>query len=253
MRNKFIAGNWKMHNVRSQARDLIENLKGSLSSISKTTVMIAPSFTNLALAAELLGGSKIFLGAQNVYWEDHGAYTGEISPVMLKEIGCRYVILGHSERRQYFKETDQDVNRKINAVIRHEMLPIICVGETLEQREQGAALAVVEHQVRNCLEGYTSGQAAQFTIAYEPVWAIGTGKAATPADAVQVHQAIRQTISDMFGNAAAETIRIQYGGSVNAENINSFIREPQIDGALVGGACLKADSFTRIVLAAENN
>ena len=234
-----------------QTRDLINALLDATASASKTTMMVAPPFTALNVAAEMLKGKKIELGAQNCFWEDQGAYTGEISGGMLEDIGCRYVILGHSERRQYFKETDEDVNRKITATLRHNILPIVCVGETLQQREGGSALQIVDQQIKQSLHGFTPEQASKFTIAYEPVWAIGTGRAATPHDAVEVHTMIRNTLTTLFNANIAQTIRIQYGGSVNAENIESFIREEEIDGALVGGASLKADPFAKIILAAE--
>ncbi len=234
-----------------QTRDLINALLDATASISKTTMMIAPPFTVLNVAAEMLKEKKIELGAQNCFWEDQGAYTGEISAGMLNDMGCRYVILGHSERRQYFKETDEDVNRKITATLRHNLFPIVCVGETLQQREGGMALQIVEQQIKQSLHGFTLDQALKFTIAYEPVWAIGTGKAATPHDAVEVHTMIRNTLATLFDANTAQAIRIQYGGSVNAENIDSFIREEEIDGALVGGASLKADPFAKIILTAE--
>src|SRR5438093_5552349 len=187
MRKKFIAGNWKMNTTRAETLALIQALIQKTTAIQNTTMMVAPPFTNLQIASELLQNSKIKLGAQNLYWEEKGAYTGEISGLMLQDLKCTYVIIGHSERRQYFKESDQDVNRKTAGAIKHGLYPIICVGETLEQREKGQTLAIVEHQVRNGLEGFSSTQANNFTIAYEPVWAIGTGKAATPPDAVEVH------------------------------------------------------------------
>src|SRR5262245_51075506 len=251
MRNKFIAGNWKMNCGRAETRDLIKGLQEKVSGIQKTTILVAPPYTNLETAASLVKGTNLRLGAQNVFWEDKGAFTGEISPTMLKEIGCEYVIVGHSERRQFFGETDQTVNRRIGAVIRHGMLPIVCVGETLGQREAGKTLEVVEEQLRECLQGFTQEHAATFTIAYEPVWAIGTGRAATVQDALEVHKHIRALLAEVFGNTCAQAIRIQYGGSVTADNIDSLIQETEIDGALVGGASLKADVFARIVAAAE--
>ncbi len=251
MRTKFIAGNWKMNCNRQQTRELIAALLEATKPISKTTIMVAPPFPSLHVASEILQGKNISLGAQNCFWEDQGAFTGEVSVGMLKDVGCRYVILGHSERRQYFKETDQDVNRKIHAALRYDLLPIICVGESLEQREQGSTLKIVEQQVRKGLEGFSPQQANTFTIAYEPVWAIGTGRAATPHDAVEVHIMIRSTLNDLFGSKTAEMILIQYGGSVNAENSETFIQEEEIDGALVGGASLKADSFSKIILTTE--
>ena len=251
MRKKFIAGNWKMNTTRAETLSLIQAIIQKTGAIEKTTIMVAPPFTNLEIAAGLLQNSKIRLGAQNLFWEEKGAYTGEISALMLQDLKCTYVIIGHSERRQYFKETDEEVNKKIAAALKHGLFPVICVGETLEQRERGDALAIVEHQIRNGLSGFTATQASSFTIAYEPVWAIGTGRAAAPSDAVEVHTLIRSTLSALFGVTVAEAIRIQYGGSVTADNIHAFISEPQIDGALVGGASLKVDSFTAIINAAE--
>ena len=251
MRNKFIAGNWKMNTTCAETAALVRALVEETTAIENTTILVAPPFTNLGTAQEALKNSKIKLGAQNMYWEEKGAYTGEISPIMLKDLGCEYVILGHSERRQYFRESNQEINRKIKAAIEHALNPIICVGESLENRERGQTLGVVEYQIRNGLAGFTAEDAASFTIAYEPVWAIGTGRAATPADAIEVHSYLRTLLSEMFGANVAEGIRIQYGGSVTGENIESFIREVQIDGALVGGASLKADSFLKIIRAAE--
>ncbi len=252
MRTKFIAGNWKMNTSLAETAALARTLIDKTQSIQKTIIMLAPPFTNLQTAFGLLKNSKIKLGGQNLYWEDKGAYTGEISGAMLKDLGCTYVIIGHSERRQYFKESSEDVNRKVSAALRHNLLPIVCVGETLEQRQKGEALAIVEHQVRNGLEGFSADQALLFTMAYEPVWAIGTGQAATPRDAVEVHSLMRSVLLEMFGNEVAQSVRIQYGGSVTAENIESFIREPEIDGALVGGASLKTDAFATIIEAAES-
>ena len=253
MRTKFIAGNWKMNTTREETATLIHALLQKISPDMKTTVMVAPPFTNLHTAFELVQHSKIHLGAQNLYWEVKGAFTGEVSAVMLKDLGCEYVIIGHSERRQYFQESDRDVRRKVQAALQFNLLPIICVGETLEQREKGEALAVVEKQIKNGLDGFDASLAAQFTIAYEPVWAIGTGRAATPQNAVEMHAMIRKTLFGLFGKDVAHGIRIQYGGSVTGENIESFIREEEIDGALVGGASLKADSFLKILEAAESS
>ena len=250
MRSKFIAGNWKMNTTRAETASLLKALLNNLPVLRNTIVLVAPPFTNLQTAAEILAKSPIKLGAQNLYWEDKGAFTGEISPIMLKDLGCTYVIIGHSERRQYFNESDYDVNRKVGAALKHGLLPIVCVGETLQQRESEQTLAVVEQQIRLGLRGFSASDAMQFTIAYEPIWAIGTGRAAKPADAVEVHSNVRSTLADLFGRLAADSIRIQYGGSVTPENIAAFICEPEVDGALVGGASLKADSFTAIIKAA---
>ena len=251
MRNKFIAGNWKMNTTRRETSALIQALIEGTSGIDKTTIMVAPPFTNLQTASELLANSRIKLGAQNMHHEDKGAYTGEISGVMLRDLNCQYVIIGHSERRQYFRESNQDINLKLQACLKHDLLPILCVGESLENRERGQTLGVVEYQVRNSLADFSAEQLQQLTVAYEPVWAIGTGKAATPADAVEVHSYIRKLLAEIFDASTAERIRIQYGGSVTGDNIESFIREPEIDGALVGGASLKPDSFLKIIQASE--
>jgi triosephosphate isomerase len=251
MRAKFIAGNWKMNTTLAETTSLLRSLVDGTASIEKTTIMVAPPFTNLRTASDLLKNSKIRLGAQNLYWEDKGAFTGEISGPMLKDLACSYVIIGHSERRQYFRETNQEINKKLLAALRHDILPILCVGESLENRERQQTLGVVEYQIRNSLAGFTTEQIQNLTIAYEPVWAIGTGKAATPADAIEVHAYLRSLLAEMFDQPSADQIRIQYGGSVTAENIESFIREEEIDGALVGGASLKPDSFLKIIQAAE--
>jgi triosephosphate isomerase len=252
MRNKFIAGNWKMNTTRAETTTLLQALIQETTAIEKTTIMVAPPFTNLQVASELLQNSKIKLGGQNMYWENKGAFTGEISPLMLKDLNCTHVILGHSERRQYFRESNQEINRKIQAAFHHQIHPIVCVGESLENRERGQTLGVVEFQIRNGLTGITAEQLNSFTIAYEPVWAIGTGRAATPADAVEVHSYLRSLLAEMFNSTIAEETRIQYGGSVTAENVSSFLAEQEIDGALVGGASLKAESFLKIIQAAES-
>jgi triosephosphate isomerase len=253
MRRKFIAGNWKMNTNLEETRDLLQSLLRQNAGINKTDVMVAPPFVNLRAARDLLKDSSFKLGAQNLYWEEKGAFTGEVSALMLKDCGCEYVIIGHSERRQYFKETDQDVNRKVNASVKHQLKPVVCVGEILEEREQGKTLGIIEHQVRNGLEAFSKDQVQTLLIAYEPVWAIGTGRAATVQDAIEVHQLIRQVISEMFGKEISQNLRILYGGSVTAENIDGFIREAEIDGALVGGASLKSDAFSRIIQSAENS
>jgi len=210
-------------------------------------VVVCPPFTALAPVAEALKGSSIALGAQNMHWEKQGAYTGEISPLMLREIGCKYVILGHSERRQYFGETDDSVNKKVKAALAHGLIPIICVGETLDQRAAGLTEQVVATQTTGALEGLTPGQVAGLVIAYEPVWAIGTGKTASEEDAQQVNRCIRTVIADQYGAAAAEAVRIQYGGSVKPGNARALMAQPDIDGALVGGASLQVDDFIGII------
>jgi len=245
LRQPIIAGNWKMHNTIAETRQLINELK-PLVSDAAAEVVVCPPFTALAAAVEAAAGSNILVGAQNLFWEEKGAYTGEVSGMMLKDIGCRYVIIGHSERRQYFGETDAIVNKKLMAAYRYGLIPIVCVGETLEEREDGKTLKVVERQVNECFKGLESGQVETLVVAYEPVWAIGTGRTATAADAQEVIAFIRRVIQRIYGNIAAST-RIQYGGSVKPENIAELMAQPDIDGALVGGASLKAQSFSSIV------
>ena len=227
-------------------RGLIELLPAS----SSVEVAVCPPSVYLQAVAEAIKGSRIGLGAQNMHHEREGAFTGEISPVMLRDLGCRYVILGHSERRQFFGETDASINKKLFAALASELTPIVCVGETLEQRELGKTTSVIDEQCRGSLAGMTADQAAKIVIAYEPVWAIGTGKTATPGQAEEVHAHIRGLLAQLFGSTPAEMIRIQYGGSVKADNAAELMRQPNIDGALVGGASLKADGFAAIVKAA---
>lgn len=215
--------------------------------LSGVEMVLCPPFTALMEMATQLSSTKIALGAQNMYWENEGAYTGEISPGMLKEIGCQYVILGHSERRQYFGETDETVHKKVHAALAHNLVPIVCVGERLEEREAGNTEDVVRRQVVGSLAELKAEQAAGLVVAYEPVWAIGTGRTASAGDAQQVNGFIRDVLRRMFGEAAAEAIRIQYGGSVKPQNTAELMAQPDIDGALVGGASLKADSFSQIV------
>lgn len=234
-----------MHNTAAEARELVTLLK-PLVGTTEVEVVVCPPFTAIAATVNAAGGSNIAVGAQNLFWEDKGAYTGEISGSMLKELGCSYVIIGHSERRQYFGETDASVNKKLQAAYRHELCPIVCVGETLAEREAGKTLAVVSRQVKESLQGLTPEQVETLVVAYEPVWAIGTGRTATAADAQEVIAFIRRTLGEMYGEAAQAT-RIQYGGSVKPENIAELMAQPDIDGALVGGASLDAVSFAAIV------
>jgi triosephosphate isomerase (TIM) len=248
MRPKIIAGNWKMFKTVEESKELINGIKTKLTSpLGSTKAIICPPFTSLALAQPLLGGSAIELGAQNMYPEDEGAFTGEISPKMLRSIGCKYVILGHSERRQYFAETNELINKKSRKAITSGLVPIICVGETLEQREKNITDQIVTTQVKGVLKEISSSDVENLIIAYEPVWAIGTGKTATPAQAQEVHLLIRKIIGQMYSWATAEKVVIQYGGSVKPENSRELLSQADIDGALVGGACLKAESFVAIV------
>ena len=246
-RRPLIAGNWKMHGTRAETERLLAALKLAMVGLTDREVVVAPPFTALETAARLLAGSPIRLAAQNLYWEPQGAFTGEISGPMLRDLGCSYVILGHSERRQYFAETDQQVARKVKAAQRDGLLPIVCVGETLEERDRGDTLAVIRRQVRGGLHEQEKAAVAALVIAYEPVWAIGTGRTATPEQAQEVHAAIRATVAELADQATAEAVRILYGGSVKPDNVDALMAQADIDGALVGGASLQADSFARIV------
>lgn len=251
MRKKIIAGNWKMNNDISATISLITELKKGITENTKATVIVCPPFTSLETTQTLLKDSIIKFGAQNMYYEDSGAFTGEISPLMLKSVGCEYVILGHSERRTIFQESDSLINKKIKTAIKHELKPIFCIGETLEQREKGITFEVCERQIKNGLEGISESELSHLIIAYEPVWAIGTGKTATSEQAEEVHSFVRKLIEKMYSKNLAEKIVIQYGGSVKPENAKELLSQPNIDGALVGGACLKADSFLKIIDAAN--
>lgn len=234
-----------MNNTTAAARELVTLLR-PLVGTADTEVVVCPPFTAIAAVVNAAAGSNVSVGAQDLFWEEKGAYTGEISGPMLKELGCKYVIIGHSERRQYFGETDAIVNKKLQAAYRHDLIPIVCVGETLAEREDGQTLAVVRRQVRECLPGLTPQQAENLVVAYEPIWAIGTGRTATAADAQEVIAFIRRNLKEMYGESAQAT-RIQYGGSVKPENIGELMQQPDIDGALVGGASLDAVSFAAIV------
>ena len=243
----FIAGNWKMNKTVEEAIDLVRQLKTSLSDTEGVEVAVAPPFTALSAVSRELKGSSLRLAAQNVFYEEKGAFTGEVSPLMLRELGCHYVIIGHSERRQFFRETDETVNRRIKAALGQSLKPIFCVGETLKEREEGGAFSVIERQVDSGLKGIGGGDVKDFVIAYEPVWAIGTGKTATPQQAEEVHRFIRQRLEKLYSREIAEGIRIQYGGSVTPENVKGLMSQENIDGALVGGASLKSESFSKIV------
>ncbi len=249
-RTPLIAGNWKLNNTAAQTRELLAALLPGLSAIAGVEKLVCPPFTALAAAAEALRGAGVALGAQDLYWEAKGAFTGEISAPMLAEF-CTHVIIGHSERRAYFGETDAAVNRKTTAALAHSLVPVVCVGETLEENEAGRAAEVVSRQVRDGLQGAAVASAAQLVIAYEPVWAIGTGKAASPADATRIiRHVIRPTLAGLFGEEIAGGVRVLYGGSVNGANAAEFFAEEEVDGALVGGASLKADDFVAIARAA---
>jgi len=243
----LIAGNWKMYKTGQEAVDMARRLVQLISDVTETEVMIAPAFTALAPVSEVLKESPVALGAQNMHWEKEGAYTGEISASMLISAGCKYVIIGHSERRQYFGETDGTVNKKLGTAIQSDLIPIVCIGETEEQRETKQTYSVLDKQVTKGLNKYTAESLKKLIIAYEPVWAIGTGKTATPEQAQEAHQFIRGLIEKRFDDKLANSMRILYGGSVKPDNINRLMAMPDIDGALVGGASLDAEAFSKII------
>ena len=246
----FIAGNWKMHMTGSETRELLGRIVAAAPSLAGADVVVLPPFTALAEARLALAGSKVSLGSQNLFWEDKGAFTGEISGPMLADLGCRYVVVGHSERRQHFGETDASVNKRIGAALRSGMKPIFCVGETLDERDSGRALATVESQVERGLAAIPLARLRDIIFAYEPVWAIGTGRTASPAQAQEVHSALRRKTEEMYGKEAAACATILYGGSVKPANSFALFREKDIDGFLVGGASLEADSFIQITMEA---
>jgi len=248
MRRPIIVGNWKMHKTIAEAVTLAQTLKASVAGVRDVEIGVAPPFTALAAVVEALRASHIVVGAQNMHWEPQGAFTGEISAAMLADVGCRQVIIGHSERRQYFAETDETVNKKLHAALAAGLDPILCIGETLAQRESQATFRVLEQQVRQALVSIGEEGMRRLVIAYEPVWAIGTGKTATPEQAQEVHAFIRSLLESLYGKTLADEVRIQYGGSVNAGNIQALMAQPDVDGALVGGASLDASSFAKIVM-----
>ncbi len=247
MRKAVIAGNWKMHYTLTEAIKTAEELIPLVKEADCEVVLCAP-FIHLPELVRVTRGTNVKIGAQNMHFEEKGAYTGEISPGMLEDLGVDYVIIGHSERRQYFNETDETVNKKLKAAFNHKLIPIMCCGETLEQREAGETLELLELQIRGGLADLSPEQVSEMVIAYEPIWAIGTGKTATADDANDTIAAIRQTIHNLYGKETAEAVRIQYGGSVKPDTIKEQMAKSDIDGALVGGASLKAADFARIVL-----
>lgn len=247
MRRAIIAGNWKMNMLQSEAEQLVKGLLDNVGDVTDTDIVVCPTYTSLAKVCDVIKGTNIKLGAQNVYWEKSGAYTGEISPLMLKDAGVEYVVIGHSERRQYFNDTNETVNKRAKACYRYGLTPIICVGETLEQRNENQTESVVKTQITESLAELEGENVARSIVAYEPVWAIGTGLTATPEQAQQVHQLIRGVLAEMFGEEVAQAVRIQYGGSVKPDNVDELMAMKDIDGALVGGAALKVDSFARLV------
>ena len=252
VRRPLIIGNWKMNKTASEAAAFIQDLRERVPASPNADVVVAPPFTALESVRNALGPSSwISLGAQNVHWETHGAFTGEVSAPMLRDLGCRYVIVGHSERRTLFGERDESILKKVRAALRHGLSPILCVGESLAERESGRTESVVTSQLAGSLTGLTAKDLATITIAYEPVWAIGTGRAATTEQAVAVHRSIRLFIETGWDSKTASTIRLLYGGSVTPQNIESLLASDAIDGALVGGACLNTDSFATIISVAQ--
>lgn len=246
MRKKIIAGNWKMNKTLSGAVSFVNELKDKVNGV-EADVVVCPTFVCLPSVVEVANGSNIKVGAQNIHWADNGAFTGEISGEMLKEIGVEYVIIGHSERRQYFGETDETVNSRLKAAIKYELKPIVCVGELLEERENGTTNEVLERQTVGALKDISADDVSNMVIAYEPVWAIGTGKTASSTDANDACKFIRGVVEKLYNKEVAESVRIQYGGSVKANNAHELFTTSDIDGGLVGGASLKTDDFTAIV------
>ncbi|MEK3718966.1 MULTISPECIES: triose-phosphate isomerase [unclassified Paenibacillus] len=250
MRKPIIAGNWKMFKTVSEATAFINEIKGQAEVDGVDSVICAP-YISLPALVEAVKGTTLKIGAQNLHWEDNGAYTGEISGVMLKDLGVDYVIIGHSERRAYFAETDETVNKKVHAAFKHGLTPIVCVGEKLEEREAGDTKSVCKVQTEAAFAGISAEQAAQVVVAYEPIWAIGTGKSSTAADANEVISYIRELVAGLYSQSVADAVRIQYGGSVKPNNIGEYMQEADIDGALVGGASLEPASYTQLVQGAK--
>lgn len=247
MRTPVIAGNWKLFKTCSEARELTTALIPLVQNAKGVEIVVAPVFTVLSAVCNVIEGSSVRLSAQDCFWEEEGAFTGEVSPKMLKDAGCTHVIIGHSERRQYFGETDETVNKKLKAALSAGLTPLFCVGETLAERESGKTFDTIRKQVSGGLSGVAKGETAKIVIAYEPVWAIGTGKTATDSQAQEVHAFIRNLLSELYDRSTADAMRILYGGSVKPDNIKGLMAQQDIDGALVGGASLKADSFAAIV------
>jgi triosephosphate isomerase len=246
-RKKVIAANWKMFKTPAKAQEFITAFLPLVVGHERDEIVVCPPFTSVSVVIAAVTGSNVTVGAQNMHFADEGAFTGETSPVMLKAIGATHVILGHSERRQYFAETDETVNKKLLAALKHELKPIVCIGEVLAERESGKTEEVLLRQTRAALAGVTAEQANAMVIAYEPVWAIGTGKTATPQMAAEAHAIVRAEIAKLLGEPAAKAMRILYGGSVKPENASALMAEAEIDGALVGGASLDPQSFAKIV------
>ncbi|SEA42725.1 triosephosphate isomerase (TIM) [Thalassobacillus cyri] len=252
MRKQVIAGNWKMNKVLNEAEQFVQTAKNEVPSEEQVESVVCAPYPFLHTLVKETEGTPLKVGAQNMHFEESGAFTGEVSPVMLKDLGVSYVVLGHSERRELFGETDQDVNKKVHAAFKHDLTPIVCVGETLEQRENNETMNHVESQVKNALDGLSDEQVKQVIIAYEPIWAIGTGKTSSAEDANEVCSHIRNVVRAFSSEEAAEAVRIQYGGSVKPANVDELLNQSDIDGALVGGASMEADSFLKLVEAGKH-
>ena len=246
-RRPLIAGNWKMFKTGQEAGETARKLVELVAGVSDKDIMIAPPFTALPIVSEIIQNSNVSLGAQNLFWESEGAYTGEISSSMLTSAGCNYAIIGHSERRQHFGETDETVNNKINSAIQNELIPILCIGESEEQRDANETFSILDKQIKKGLEGFSPENLKTLVIAYEPIWAIGTGKTATSDQAQEVHKFLRDSLEKLFSSSLSDSIRMLYGGSVKPDNITELMGMTDIDGALVGGASLQAESFSQIV------
>lgn len=252
MRRFLIAGNWKMNCGPADAAELLEGLKAQKAEINEEVdVLVCPPFVSLSMAVNYLHDTDIHVGAQNLHYEDNGAYTGEVSASMLVETGCTFVIIGHSERREYFGETDSSVNKKIKKALSAELRPILCVGESLEQRQQGVHFDLVKNQITAAFDGINSNDALDVVVAYEPIWAIGTGETASPEQAQEMHAHIRTILASLYDQDTADAIRILYGGSMKPANAEELLSQPDVDGGLIGGASLKADSFAQIITTAE--
>lgn len=247
MRKPYICGNWKLNKTISEALDFAKTIKAAVAAVKDVEIGIGAPFTCLYPLAQELRGTAVQVGAEDCYWEESGAFTGEVSPSLIKDTGCKFVIIGHSERRQFFGETNETVNKKTKAALKAGLQAIVCVGEMLAERENGTTNVVVKDHITGGLVGLSNDDMKNVVIAYEPVWAIGTGKTASPAQAQEVHAFIRSVLAEMFGKEVADGVRIQYGGSVKPDNVKELMSCPDVDGALVGGAALKADSFEQLV------
>jgi triosephosphate isomerase len=251
MQKKLIVGNWKMNKTSAEAFALAGAIKKNAAIANEVDIVLCPPFTALAAVYNVINGTSIMLGGQNIHWEDSGAYTGEVSAAMLKEAGCKYAIIGHSERRKYFGETNETVSKKLKSALTVKLIPILCIGETLLEREDGRAFQVVEDHLRGGLNGIGNEEMQRVVIAYEPVWAIGTGRVATPIEAKEMHLFVYELLDKIYGKDVSSSTRVIYGGSVTPENISSLLDESEIRGALVGGASLTAESFSQIIRAAQ--